>query len=295
VLRICTATISLLVTFLLVPAASLSNTFPAPLAHGFGAGFSDSLSDQDHNDPDARLQRTLSPGQITVDVDPGKVSRSARWEVDPTDSANHDLLVKIVQPLRTVTEMSDGRVIDGAGSAFAVGSKLITAMHNLDGPQNQHVARHYAMYAGTALSASQTLPLHDVASMPIPDQMCAEVCNQLSHFASLSETYPEQTIIWAQHDRDEPLIMQASVIGFAALAPEGSDGSAVRPGSCNDNLVVLVDLPFEPGSSGGPVLDLATGKLMGMVLGTLEELTLESGVTRAGFFKPAACISDLLN
>ena len=56
-------------------------------------------------------------------------------------------------------------------------------------------------------------------------------------------------------------------------------------------MVIAVDQPFYPGSSGGPVWDLASNRLLGMVQGSFVR---ESG-EQVGYYKPFSCVQTLLN
>jgi S1-C subfamily serine protease len=53
--------------------------------------------------------------------------------------------------------------------------------------------------------------------------------------------------------------------------------------------VVAVDKPFFPGSSGGPVWDLLSGKVIGVIQGSFVR---ESGV-QVGYYKPLSCVMSL--
>jgi len=59
---------------------------------------------------------------------------------------------------------------------------------------------------------------------------------------------------------------------------------------CDSDVVITVDKPFYPGSSGGPVWDLASNRLLGMVQGSFVR---ESG-EQVGYYKPFSCVQPLL-
>jgi hypothetical protein len=55
------------------------------------------------------------------------------------------------------------------------------------------------------------------------------------------------------------------------------------------SLIVEVDTPFMPGSSGALVLDTATGRIIGIIQGSFEHTT-----GRSGYFKPIHCVAPLV-
>jgi len=55
---------------------------------------------------------------------------------------------------------------------------------------------------------------------------------------------------------------------------------------CDSDVVITVDKPFYPGSSGGPVWDLASNRLLGMVQGSFVR---ESG-EQVGYYKPFSAV-----
>ena len=146
---------------------------------------------------------------------------------------------------------------------------------------------------GAPVKPSAAFPEFDVAVLDIPAASCVGLCNHPVAFSGLDEIYPDQRVNWVQLNGDESTELEARIVGFAALAGHQSDQASESGNRCADNLVVLIDLPFERGSSGGPVIDKETGKLLGIIQGTLNEMTLASGVSSPGFFKPMACIAGL--
>lgn len=253
---------------------------PMAISHGFGAAFS-------AREPDSTQSQTLAPGQIVIEVDPSLVSRTARWDPPPEARDRSDILARVARSLQTVTQLRDGNTVSGAGSGFAVGHHLITALHVLQGPDYDAVVDHYAMLDGRQLQPVASFPQADIAIVQLPSPACSD-CESLQ-FADLHDVYPDQTISWLSQQANQPTTKQARVIGFATLSSETGDGQS----GCADNLVVLTDLPFEQGSSGGPVIDRQSGKILGIIQGSLTQTTLASGVSDPGFFKPIACIADL--
>jgi hypothetical protein len=57
---------------------------------------------------------------------------------------------------------------------------------------------------------------------------------------------------------------------------------------CQNHLIVEVDTPFRPGTSGSPVFDAATDAVVGMIQGSLSRANGDTG-----YFKPIACLLPL--
>ncbi len=277
----------LMLALLLTDSVVADSDFPSGISHGFGAAFSTAGEDETRSSGE-RAEQQLAPGQIIIEVDPSLVAHTARWDDEPEREALPDVLASIARSLQTVTELRDGNIIDGSGSGFAFGDYLITALHILQGPDYDGVVDHYAMMNGRPIQATSTYPEADIAVIEMPDMACRD-CDALS-FAGLHDVYPDQPVNWLYQDENGSVKKQASVVGFATLASDGNDN---EQSGCADNLVVLVDLPFEQGTSGGPVVDPQSGKILGIIQGTLNETTLASGVRDPGFFKPIACIAAL--
>ncbi len=279
-------------TLLVSPVASSENeTFPSGLSHGFGAAFS---GNHEHDDggPETNAQnQQLAPGQLIIEVDPALVTHTASWDEEPEEEDREEILIRIARSLQTVTELRNGTILDGSGSGFAFGNHLITALHVLQGPKYDSVINHYAMVNGRPVQAKTIYPDVDIAVIELPHTTGND--STALTFAGLQDVYPDQAINWLYPGEGESIKKQASVIGFATLAAD-ADNSAGQTG-CDDNLVVLTDLPFEQGTSGGPVVDAQSGKILGIIQGTLNETTLASGISNPGFFKPIACVAALID
>jgi S1-C subfamily serine protease len=279
---------ALSVSFVGPTLANGQSHYPSGISHGFGAAFSSATEEQTSSIAGDNAEQQLAPGQIVIEVDPSLVTHTARWEEEPARDDRPDVLARVSRSLQTVTELRDGNIVGGNGSGFAFGDYLITALHILQGPDYDGVVNHYAMMNGRPVQATTTYPEVDIAVIETPAARC-DNCEPLT-FAGLHDVFPDQPVNWLYRDQNEVEKRQARIVGFATLAADTDNDDQ---SGCTDNLVVLVDLPFEQGTSGGPVVDAQSGKILGIIQGTLNETTLASGVKDPGFFKPIACIAAL--
>ncbi len=198
----------------------------------------------------------------------------------------------IVHPIETVTRRADGATVREVGSGFVVGRRFFTAEHNLrDGSLQATGAIAASFVAGRAVSAALAYPQFDWAVIDLPDELCANLCN--NDRLTLSDN-PRPTpqgglqVVWLRKVRGELILKRARLIDYAVLNARAETHRAPSA-TCSDNLVGRIDAPFIRGSSGGPVLDAKSGTILGIIQGTMGR-----GPSSLGYFKPIECILAML-
>lgn len=218
----------------------------------------------------ARVQDALP---MSLEQRPPKGSRLRAMDLD-----------HIVQPITTVTEYPDGRKEVNTGSGFIVGRRYFTVQHNLTSITPSASGRKTIYLDGIPLTPSYADAEYDVAVFELPDDLCERYCNHVS-FGTMPELQQDRKVYWLRKFQDEFVFKKGKVLNYAFMgeAPDSSDPYGMQ--GCNANLIVEVDTPFIPGSSGAPVLDTATGQIIGIIQGSFE-----SASGRSGYFKPIHCV-----
>jgi Trypsin-like peptidase domain len=197
-------------------------------------------------------------------------------------------LDRIIQPITTVIEFPDGRRTLKVGSGFIIGRHYITVHHNLASVSSTASARKTVYLDGIPLTPSYTHAEHDIAVFDLPEELCERYCNEMS-IGTMPKLTRDQQIYWLRKVQDEFMVQEGRVLNYAFIGdPSGSSDPYGMQG-CKANLIVEVDTPFRPGSSGAPVLDTATGRIIGIIQGSLEHAAGHSG-----YFKPIHCVASLV-
>ncbi len=194
-----------------------------------------------------------------------------------------EALERIVQPVTTVIEFVDGHMERNVGSGFIAGHQYYTVNHNLVSRAPMSVARKTTRLDGIVISPSRVQPFHDLAVFDLPDELCSRHCNEFSLSGDVP-IEPGQRVQWLRKFDGESTLKSGTVLNYALLGTVPADSW-----SCAANLIVEVDAPFIPGSSGAPVIDANSGRIIGMVQGSLARDGVETG-----YFKPADCIDHHL-
>lgn len=183
------------------------------------------------------------------------------------------------RPITTTIHYANGDEQRNQGIGFVVGSRFFTAYHNIQSGSAEVTVRQI-MIGGTAVEPAAVDIAHDLAVFEIPNELCPIWCNDLE-FGSQT---PESTtaVVWARLEGEQRIWKQGRVNNLAFKAAVIDNTSA----GCEHNLIVEIDQPFIPGSSGGPVFDAASGVIVGLIQGSFE--TQFGEVT--GYYKPSQCV-----
>jgi hypothetical protein len=199
-----------------------------------------------------------------------------------------DELARIIRPITTITEFRNGKREFLRGNGFVVGRRYFTVHHNLGPAASSAPATMQTYLDGVPISPSYASAETDVAVFDLPADLCEQHCNDLS-FGEMPELERDRRIYWVRTIDgtvafDEGRVRHIALMGNAPLAPDAGGVQA-----CRGNLIVEVDTPFVTGSSGAPVWDARTGRIIGIIQGNLER----QGV-RSGYFKPISCVVPLV-
>ena len=197
-------------------------------------------------------------------------------------------LDRIIQLITTVTEFPDGRRTVQVGSGFIVGRHYITVHHNLTSVSSTAATRKTMYLDGIPLTPSYTHAEYDVAVFDLPKELCERYCNEIA-IDTMPELTRDHQIYWLRKFQDEFMVKEGRVLNYAFIGepPAASDPYGMQ--GCKANLIVEVDTPFIPGSSGAPVLDTATGRIIGIIQGSFERTA-----GRSGYFKPIHCVAPFV-
>lgn len=198
-------------------------------------------------------------------------------------SVQRNSLADIVQLVKTRTEFSDRSVEFNVGSGFVVGRYFITVYHNLLASRSRFV-RQTVSVDGVPLSPIFIDKNQDIAVFELPDELCRRYCNQLR--VAVAPSFERgRPVYWLRKVEAKWELKESTILNLAVFDRMQSDVEPGGPFRCSDNLVVEVEEPFVPGSSGAPVVDALTGQIIGVIQGSFE-----SNNERTGFFKPIHCV-----
>jgi S1-C subfamily serine protease len=189
-------------------------------------------------------------------------------------------LNQIVRPITTTVSFDDGGLQMNRGNGFVIGHRFYTAYHNIQSPAGNIVHQH------TEIGGFRVQPLavdaeHDLAVFELPPDLCRSWCNGRQFASSVAA----QQVTWLQPvDGDREIsVWRYGNVSNLAFKSQGEDESLAE---CERNVVVEVDEPFYPGSSGGPVFDARSGAIVGLIQGSFEREDGES----TGYYKPVECL-----
>jgi hypothetical protein len=193
----------------------------------------------------------------------------------------------MLHPILTITEFPDGTVEYYKGSGFVVGHRFYTVNHNLGSSGTNGVTRKATYVDGVPVTVSFRNSEHDIAVFELPLEACRLYCNDFS-FSENVVAEPDKKIYWLRKFEDDFVMKEGRVLNHAWIGRlTDLDDDAIS--TCRGNLIVEVDTPFIPGSSGSPVIDAVSGQILGIIQGNFDD-----GDTRTGYFKPISCVENLL-
>jgi hypothetical protein len=200
-------------------------------------------------------------------------------------------LDQLVQAITTVTEFIGGQEERNRGSGFVVGNRFFTVNHNLTTAFPTLRLRSTTfineMSISTPVFADEE---QDVAVFELPDQLCIKHCNS-AKVALAPDLSPARKVYWLRKFEDEFILKEAAILKSVMFGEvENSTAFLSTPAmGCHRNSVVLVDQPFISGTSGSPVMDAETGKIIGVIQGSVGASGAEKG-----YFKPINCVLAML-
>ncbi len=207
----------------------------------------------------------------------------AKQELPERSTVQKHTLAEIVQLVRTETEFADHSVEFNVGSGFVIGKYFFTVYHNLLASRDGFV-RQTISVDGIALSPVFMDEYQDIAVFELTGELCRRHCNELriDDAPTLEHGRP---VFWVRKREAKWEIKESTMLNLAVFDRIQSGVKAENPYRCSDNLVVEVEEPFIPGSSGAPVVDAMTNRIIGIIQGSFE-----SDNERTGYFKPIHCV-----
>jgi len=193
-----------------------------------------------------------------------------------------------VHHIVTSTQYADGYSEVRHGTGFVVGRRFITVYHNVDVLREHGTWERRIELGGVEVEPAIVDGPNDIAIFNVPESLCATWCNDRDPASVGADLEKSQPIGWYEFVSPEASRQwrQARIIDVMFKNYRGPVVDTV----CDSDVVITVDKPFYPGSSGGPVWDLASNRLLGMVQGSFVR---ESG-EQVGYYKPFSCVQPLL-
>ena len=224
----------------------------------------------------AAAQRTLGNDSLSAEVSSARVALKAVGD----ESAVHHI--------RTRTNYATGYSEVRHGTGFVVGRRFITVFHNIDVLPKQGSWTREIQLGGVIVEPAIVDALNDIAVFDVPEELCPSWCNQRELASIGADLERSQRIGWYEFvsPQDARQWRQARIIEVMFKNHRGRAADT----ACDSDVVIAVDRPFYPGSSGGPVWDLASNRLLGMVQGSFVR---ESG-QQVGYYKPFSCVQSLI-
>lgn len=194
-----------------------------------------------------------------------------------------------VHDIRTRTHYEDGTKELRHGTGFVVGHQFFTVFHNIDVLDNHGTWERKIELGGVLVEPRLVDERNDIAIFDLPSTLCVHWCNDRDPRAMPIHLSQRQPIGWYEFvsPEDDRQWRQARIVEVVFKNYD----SSMPDTACKSDVVIAVDQPFYPGSSGGPVWDLASNRLLGMVQGSFVR---ESG-EQVGYYKPFSCVQTLLN
>lgn len=188
--------------------------------------------------------------------------------------------------ITTHSQRRNGTIQESRGSGVVVGRYFLTVHHNLKPDGGTEFTQYQSYLDGVPVKPVFVDPGADLAIITIPEPLCATWCGQ-NNLLPDTESGLNETVRWyrppASAPRVNPGWRKARVLGRTWSLPQRTVGSLGR--DCDSGLVLEIDQPFRPGSSGAGIWD-TQNKLVGIAQGSFQ--TRDGRET--GYFKPLRCI-----
>jgi hypothetical protein len=219
--------------------------------------------------------------------EPADTVDRARGGPSFTGSVTTGDLGHIVYPISTIIEYADGAQTLNRGSGFVIGTRFYTVNHNLETKPGALAVSRVIYVEGTRVRPAVLDAAHDIAIFELPPELCARICNRFA-LGPMPALDGRERVFWLRKFGEEHVLKDARVLSYAVIGTLAPDGGQRAPSTCEHNLVVQVDAPFIQGTSGSPVVDARSGRVIGIAQGSFEY----RGV-RTGYFKPINCVQRL--
>jgi hypothetical protein len=195
---------------------------------------------------------------------------------------------RLMRPITAITTFADGTSEVKQGQGFVLGNWLFTVYHTL-APHIKNISptKREIYVAGTLMTPTYIHAAHDIAIFEMPKALCKPHCRALATL-NLPALKPDRQVYWVQDMGGERLVKEGRVQHYAWLSEAAPAFHAGEEAPCQNNLIVEVDTPFRPGTSGSPVFDANTDAIVGMIQGSLSRANGDTG-----YFKPMACLLPL--
>jgi len=194
----------------------------------------------------------------------------------------------LMRPITAITTFADGSTEVKHGQGFVVGNRLFTVYHTLAlHLDNVSPTKREIYVAGTLMTPVYTHSAYDIAIFEIPTAWCEPSCDAWT-VSNPPALKPDRQVYWVQEARGESSIVAGRIQHYAWLSASPPALQAGGGAPCQRNLIVEVDTPFRPGTSGSPVFDATTDAIVGMIQGSLMRTGGDTG-----YFKPMACLLPL--
>jgi hypothetical protein len=195
---------------------------------------------------------------------------------------------RLMRPITVMTTFADGTSEVNQGQGFVIGNRLFTVYHTLAPHIKNALPTKREIYvAGKLMTPLYTHAAHDIAIFEMPKALCKPHCRALAA-STLPALKPDRRVYWVQDMGGERLVKEGRVRHYAWLSEAPLAFHAGEEAPCQNHLIVEVDTPFRPGTSGSPVFDATTDAVVGMIQGSLSRANGDTG-----YFKPLACLLPL--
>jgi len=160
-----------------------------------------------------------------------------------------DKLERLNHPVRNKTKSTATDKSSFTGTGFAVSSNLIaTALHILDGANSVYVQNADGQQFKAEIVSSD--PQNDIAILKVIDTAFTNL-GTVPYTFKRSDSDLGEDVYTLDYSSNSP------VSGFGYLTSENGENS-------NDSVHYRIDIPMNPGNSGGPLID-SKGNIIGIV------------------------------
>lgn len=196
----------------------------------------------------------------------------------------------------------------GTGFAVGDGRQIITNAHVLPAPDAARIDRSVAIQVWTAsggwqLRGARVLQrdtAHDLAVLQVDDGDAIPVLPLATREAAEGEAialigFPIGGALGYAHVTHRGIVSARTAIVPPASGPQGLSEKAVRQLRQGSFEVLQLDATAYPGNSGGPVVDIATGEVVGVVSMVVVKGAREAALSAPSGISYAVPVGDVRN